>query len=451
MALNDPTRRDVLASLGVGAAAAWWLGCGGTTVRAAGTLASPAPSADEIRAWLAAAVVALERTGAVASGQAWLCERLEATIDPVGRGVRRWLEAGVELRAVHGDRVRIACSDELTSGGVTRLATTLGGGALGAVRLPPLVASPVPALPTDGEALRHVDRLAARADAVASSRIVHRGVRLSVHDEQRWCVAADRDVALRRRASVLDVVLVGWTGTQPQVAQVRRGAPAVIDDSVIDAAALAAAAGRAVELFTPSGFVDGDADVLLTPETVARLAVALADAPGLANLAGAPTAFGAAVGLRDEPLDDVSVGAEFIDAVGQPAVPGVVLGRDATSAPARLGGNLAWAAGTLAADDLARALGDGYLVEGTTDVELLGDMVALRVARARRYRAGAPTGHVFADVALSVPLPAMLAAMRGASTDRASIVLPAPTRTRGWRSVMAPAVITRARLWQVRR
>lgn len=450
--MAELTRRDLLAGLGVGVAAVWWAGCGGAAVRAAVPAARPAPSADEIRGWLATAVAALARTGATASGQAWVRERLDAVIDPTGRGVQRWQEVGVELWAVQGARVRRARGDVLSAAGVADLVATLTGapaGALAAMPAPPGPPMPAaPALPTDGEALRQVDRLAARTDAVASSRIVHRGVRLRIDDEQRWCVAAARDIALRRRGSVLDAVLVGWTGTQPQVAQVRRGAPGLLDADAIDAAALAAAAGRAVELFTPSGSVDGDAAVLLTPEVVARLAVVLADVPALASLVGAPANLGAAVALQDDPLATDGLGAEFIDASGAPATAAMVLARDAAPAPARFGGHLAWAAGALTADAMARALGDGVMIDGAPVVELMGDQIVVRVARARRYRGGAPTGQVYADVALSAALPALLAGMAVASIERATIVLP---RADGWRSVLAPAVLTRGRLWRVRR
>lgn len=448
------TRRDLLASVGVGAASALLWACGGAARGAAGPEAPREPSSDEIRGWLAAAVARLAASGAVALGRAQLADVVVASADPVQRSLTRRRAGAVELVARRGDSTRVARSETLSADAVDALARSLGADdTLGSADsgLPALERADLgddlgAGLPDDDVWLRQVDALAARADAVASSRVVHRTAVAGAVDLRRWVVDARRDVALARRQALAQVTLIGWTGTQPQHGVARRGARTLLTADVLDAGVLAAAAARAVELMSPAGFVAGDAAIALSPETAAALAGALAAAGDRGALAGPPSAFGPAVGLWAEPDGD-GVGAELIDDDGAALAARALLdrGQPTPEGPCARG-HLTWRAGDLPLAGLLAALGDGYVLDGARAVHVGTSAVTIYAERARRYRGGAPTGHVFADVAASAPLPALLAAMTSSSRELTDVVVAdGPLR-----SVRAPWLISRARLWRVR-
>jgi hypothetical protein len=445
------TRRDLLANVGLGAAGALLWACGGAARGGLVPVAPAPPSSDEIRAWLADAVARLTGAGADALGRARLVETVVASSDPVQRAITRHRMGDVELVVRRGSAVRVARAEALSADAVAALARALGGTG-GAVRPSAALAEDLgddlgPGLPDDAAWLRQVDGLAARADGVASSRIVHRTAITGAVDERRWIVGGGRDVALRRRQAVAEVTLIGWTGTQPQHGVARRGARALLADDVLGERELAIAAARAIELMSPAGFVGGDAAIALSPEVVAALAGALATARDRVALAGAATAWGPAVALWSEPDGD-GVGAELLDEDGAALAPRAVLQTGQPAAPGPCArGHLAWRAGAQPLPELLTALGDGYLLDGARAVHVGTSAVTIYAERARRYRGGAPTGHVFADVAASAPLPALLAAMAAASREVLDVVVPDHGQLR---SVRAPWLTSRARLWQVR-
>jgi predicted Zn-dependent protease len=497
---GDPSRRDVLAALGAGAASAMLgtLGCG-ATARSAAKPRTAAVDGEDVRGWLRAAVAQLRADFPSATAHAVIARRTTAAIDLNGRGVVRRQHAAVVLRVDDGKgHVSERATGAVTAESIARLVASLrtAAKATGAADLAfgaPVRSGTTQTAPerTDAGWLELVGALDARAEAQATSRVIYRGVWIDSDDATVWHVAGGAGVPVDREQRLIrtraGVVLMSWSGTSPMVGQIERGAVGGPDQVVLSEPDLVGAANGALELTTPGAVPAGEVAVLLMPSVVARLAE-VAIAPLLTTTAwrrpdlGARAFAGAKLGspmitIATDP-DPARYGGYHFDDEGSPgvtaqlveggvlrgpvgdhagvaAVTGAVAGgglRPGHSGPIDPAiGHLAWAAGPGKVDPeaLVAELDDAWIIDGGSDAHAdpIAWNVTIDVARARRVKSGARTGHVHAGVELAASVPALLAA----TTRLSSTVETFVTRDGGgadarWRSVEVPAIVTRARI-----
>jgi predicted Zn-dependent protease len=489
----------VLAVLGAGAASSVLanLGCGAAAPSVAAQNRTLIDGED-VRAWLRAAVAQLRADYPSASAHAVIARRTTAAIDLHGRGVVRRQHAAVVLRVDDGKgHVSERATSAVTADAIAKLVASLRApkatGAADVAFGAPVRSGTSQTAPerTDAGWLELVSALDGRAEAKATSRVIYRGVWIDSDDAMVWHVGAgtdagtvvDREQRLIRTRS--GVVMMSWSGTQPMVGQVERGAVGGPDKVDVSDDDIARAALGALELTTPGAVPAGDVAVLLMPSVVARLADA-ALAPVLTTAAwrrpdlGARAFAGAAVGsaaisIATDP-DPGRYGGYHFDDEGTPcgrallieagvlrgpvadrtgAASGVVGGaglRPGHSGPAAPAiGHLAWAPGpgTAAPDVLETELDDAWIIDGGSDahVDPITWTVTIEVARARRVRSGARTGHVHAGVELAAAVPALLAATtRVSSTVETFVARDGGGADARWRSLEVPAIVTRAHI-----
>jgi microcin-processing metallopeptidase PmbA/TldD-like protein len=497
-----PTRREVLAVLGAGAAgaalASLSLGCGPSTGRGPRAPKAAAAGGADVRTLLRAAVEQLRVEFPIVAAHAVIARRTTAAIDLHGRGVVRRQHAAVVLRVDDGrGHATERATGSVTADAIAALVAGLRTTKIGAAPsikfgTPARFDTETSAERTDAGWLDLVEALDGRAAAHATSRVIYRAAWLDTDDATVWHVGAaqtggafDREQRLIR--SRAGVVLMSWSGTAPMVGEIERGAVGGPDQVALSDADVEGAAKGALELTTPGTVPAGDVAVVLMPSVVARLAeVAIAPVlttaawgrPDLRARSLAGTRIGAdAITIAADPdptryggfhFDDegaTGAAARVIDAgvlrgpvgdrAGAAAVTGAFAGhglRPGHAGPVEPAiGHLAWApgAGTADPDALVGDLDAAWIIDGggAAHVDPIGWTATIAVSRARKVAAGAVTGHVFADCELTCDVPALLAA-----TTRVSSTVETFVRRDGggadarWRSVEVPAIATRARI-----
>ena len=487
----------MLAGLGVGAAATLvaTLGCGGAarSVRGGGRRAKDAV---DVRALLHRAVEQLRGQFAAVSAHAVVARRVTAALDLRGRGVVRGRHAAVVFRLEDGTgRVLERAIAELSEDAVDALVKAVIDGKPAARSIDfgtPRKDGPVGDAPRelkDDAWLAVPATLVERGEKVSNSRVVYRGAWVDTDDATIWHVASDATRAIDREQRLVrsraGLLMVSWSGTSPTIGQVERGAVGGPERVVVSDEDLKSVARGALELTTPGPVPAGSAVVVLRPDVVARIAdVAIggvlttaawrrSDLAARGALGTRVAAAGVTVTSDPDParyggyhFDDEGVAAAAAplieagvlrapvgDRRGVAATAGATAG--AGLRPGHAGpvhpriGHLAWAPGTVAADDLFDDLAEAWVIEAAGDahVDPATWTVTIEAGRARRIKNGARTGHVYADVELTAEVPALLAGVTrvGATADTV-IVRDGDAADARWRSIAAPAVVTRATL-----
>jgi len=455
-------RRELLRSASAGAALLW-LGCGGAAEQGPPP-AAPRVEPGEVRGWLRKAVARLAGGFAQVSALAAIRSHVIAAVDVGARGSRREVVASVVLtgRDAGGaafERITYDVSEIGIEAAVARLLEGRGGGArrevdVGAPRdvRPRLAADPaeVPAR----RWLEWVRALEARAEAAGSSRLVYRGAFVEVDDAEVLFVAPGRDLSQRLVRSRAGLALAAWRGPRPVTGVAEVAVADGLDALALTDAAIEAAAARALELVTPGPAPRGAMPVVLDPSVVAAIVDAgvvgllTSRADGAAALRGRGLG-SEAVTIVDDPaaggyggyaFDDEGRPAAAVTLISRGAVAGILcddagaltLGAAATSHARRPGfvgavaprpSQVAVAAGAVPAVDLLAGIDDGLLLEGAEAVRFdrRRGQIVVHVARARRVRRGARTGHVHADLELRAEVAALLASVDGVSSDVATV------------------------------
>jgi hypothetical protein len=461
-------RREVLASLGVGAAHVL-LGC---SAPARGP-ARPQVDTGEVRSSLREAVARLHAAGFThARALAVTRHRTSAALDVLGAGVAHARTDGVVLSTGTAEQV----TTDLSRAGIEAAVRALAGSprapsSVDFGRAPAALVAPREL--ADYELLDRVSRLATR-DPDLSSRIVYSAAMLDVDDSHVWAVAAGRDLEQRITRVRKSITRVAWNGTRPIVSEVARAWTGTADDEDLSDADLAAAREHALALMTPTAFPDGDHAVALDPSIVAQLMDAAVRMLLTASAAHRPeVARRVAVGRRiasplvmltDDPLAERAYGGFVFDDRGERAeavklldgglVAGVLPPR---RRPGHVGpleaapSHLTVASGTVAAGAL---LDEGFELEAGVSaiIDPSSDRVVISASRARERIGGKRTGRLYADIELVGELTPLLSAVTAASRE---------TDTFGTRddvdhlprfqSVTAPALRTRGALRARRR
>ena len=485
-------RRELLSGLGVGAATTLLtaLGCGSTASKVRPGRDVGRTSAD-VRAWLRGAVEQLRTEYPIASAHAIDATRVTAALDLAGHGVVRAHRAAVVVR-VEDERGQIIerAISELTRDAIGRIVVALRRGRTRGRGLQ--VGTPRRDGPDRGADrsdvgwIDLVDALARRAEALTSSRVLYRGAWYDTDDATVWHVSDGVDREQRLVRSRAGVVIIAWGGTRPLVGETTRGVAGGPEDVGIADADLDRTAAAALELTTPGVVPSGAAIVILQPSAVARLVDAaiapLATTPAWAR-ADSPmrTRAGqrigqAAITLRADP-DPRRYGGYYFDDEGVAATPtplidgGIVRGpvgdrrgaaalsgatagaalRPGHTGPARASiGHVAWTGGGgVSSRQLHESVDDGWIVDDAVAAYLdpATWTVTIAARRARRIHRGARTGHVYADVEVTAPVPALLADVTRVSTDTELFAFrDGDGADAAWRSVEVPAIVTRATL-----
>jgi len=426
-------RREVLASLGVGAAHVL-LGCSSP----ARGPARPQMDAGEVRGWLRDAVARLHAAGFThARALAVTRHRTSAALDVLGAGVTHARTDGVVLSTGTAEQV----TTDLSRAGIEAAVRVLAG----SVRAPASVdfgraPAPVPAVKelADYELLDRVTHLATR-DPDLSSRIVYSAALLDVDDTHLWAVAAGSDLEQRITRVKKSITRVAWNGTRPIISEVARAWAGAVDAQELSDADLATAREHALALMTPTAFPDGDHAVALDPSIVAqlmdtavrtlltasaarrpevarRMAIGRRIAAPLVTLVDDPLAAGAYGGFA---FDDRGDRAEVVKLVDRGQVVGILPPR---RRPGHIGpleaapSHLSLTAGSVAADALLDA---GFELESgiSAFVDPSSDRVVISAARARERLGGKRTGRLYADIELVGELTPLLSAVTAASKE----------------------------------
>lgn len=426
-------RREVLASLGVGAAHVL-LGCSAPPRGPA----RPQVDAGEVRTWLRDAVARLHAAGFThARALAVTRHRTSAAIDVLGAGVSHARTDGVVLSTGTAEQV----TTDLSRAGIEAAVRVLAG----SLRAPASVdfgraPAPLPAPKelADYELLDRVNHLATR-DPDLSSRIVYSAAMLDLDDSHVWAVAAGVDLEQRITRVRKSITRVAWNGTRPVISEVARAWAGTADAQDLSDADLATAREHALALMTPTAFPDGDHPIALDPSIVAalvdtavrtlltapaahrpevarRMAVGRRIAAPLLTLIDDPLAPGVYGGFAFDDRGDRAEAIKLLDA-GQ-----VVAVLPARRRPGNIGpldaapSHLTLAPGTVAADAL---LVDGFELESALSafVDPSSDRVVISAARARERIAGKRTGRLYADIELVGELTPLLTAVTAASKE----------------------------------
>jgi hypothetical protein len=425
-------RREVLATLGVGAAHVL-LGCGG----APRPVARPAVDPGEVRTWLHDAVARLHAAGFThAHAIAVTRRRTSAALDALGAGVARARTDGVVLATGTAEQV----TSELSRAGVLAAVRALTGTLHAPSRIdfgPPPGRLDEPRQLADYELLDRVSALAAR-DQQLSSRIVYAAALIDVDDAHVWAVGPGHDLEQRIVRIRRSITRVAWNGTRPVISEASRAwAGSAVDEHDLTDAEIAAARENTLALMTPTAFPDGEHAITLDPSVVAvlvdtavrtLLTTAAARRPEVARrLAIGRTVASPLLTLVDDPAAKASYGGYAFDDVGAPATATTLLDRGqivGVLAPRRRPGHvgpleaapshLRLAAGTGSASPE-----DGFQLEGGVSavVDPASDHVVVTAARARELKAGTRTGRIYADIELVGDLAPLLASVTAVARE----------------------------------
>ncbi|MBV8761869.1 MAG: hypothetical protein JO257_31540 [Deltaproteobacteria bacterium] len=461
-------RREVLATLGVGAAHAL-LACSSPPRGPQ----RPAVYAADVRSWLHDAIARLHAAGFTHS-RALAVTRVRTTtaLDVMGAGISSARTDGVVLSTGTADYVTTDLSRAGIQAGVRALVDRTHAPA-------PLDFGPPPAVAREPHQLAEyelLDRVTALAnrDQDLSSRIVYSAALLELDDAHVWAVAAGRDLEQRIQRVRKSITRVAWNGTRPVVSEVTRAWAGEADEHDLSDADLVAAREHALALMTPTSFPDGDHQVTLDPqltamlidtavrtlmtstaarrpEVASRLAVGRRVAAPLLSLADDPLAPGVYGGFAFDDRGDAAVRTPLIDA-GQ--VVGVLAPRTRAghlgtleAAPS----HLILAPGTT---PVATLLKDGFELEGalSATVDPSSDRVVIAAARARERKLGTRTGRIYADIELVGELSPLLAAVSAVSAETDTFGMRDEIdELPRFRSVTAPSIRTRGTLRARRR
>lgn len=432
-------RREVLATLGVGAAHAL-LAC----TRPQAPVARPSVDPGEVRTWLRDAVAKLHAAGFThARALAVTRRRVSAAIDVLGAGVARSRSDGVVLST--GSAEQVTC--DLSRAGVLAAARALAGKLGGAARLdfgPPPARIAEPRARHDDELLARVSALAGR-DGDLSSRIIYSAASIELDDAHVWAIGPGHDLEQRTTRVRKVITRVAWNGTRPIVSEAARAWAGDLDEQDLADADLVAARENALILTTPTAFPDGEHAVALEPSVVAVLADAAVRTLMTTAAARRPeVARGLAVGrqvaapiltLVDDPAAAGAYGGYAFDDRGVVASPTMLLDRGqvvGVLAPRRRPGHIGrlepapshvrLAPGTTPREGL---LADGFELEGgtTATVDPASDRVVVAAARAHELKGGTRTGRVYADIELASALAPLLASVSAATPTTTSFGL----------------------------
>ena len=428
-------RREVLASLGVGAAHVL-LGC---SAPSRGSV-HPQVDAGEVRTWLRDAVSRLHGAGFThARALAVTRHRTSAALDVLGAGITHARTDGVVLSTGTAEQV----TTDLSRAGIEAAVRALAG----SVRAPASVdfghaPTPLPVTKelADYELLDRVTHLATR-DTDLSSRIVYSAAMLDLDQTHLWAVAAGSDLEQRITRVKKSITRVAWNGTRPIVSEVARAWAGAVDDKDHDLTDtdLVTAREHALALMTPTAFPDGDHAVALDPSIVAqlmetavrtlltapaarrpevarRMAIGRRIAAPLVSLVDDPLAPGAYGGFA---FDDRGERAEAIKLLDAGQVVGVLPPR---RRPGHIGplaaapSHLSVTAGSVAAGAL---LDKGFELESglSAFIDPSSDRVVISAARARERLGGKRTGRLYADIELVGELTPLLSAVTAASKE----------------------------------
>ena len=461
-------RRELLAGLGVGSASLLVaFGCGAPVQQVKRQVAVRS----DVRAWLRDAVSRLATVYPQVHALAVSRRRTTAAIDILGTGVARVRRDGVvftvrDKNGIHRELV----TAELSEAGVQAAVRALAPGKPrpGNVRfpLPPAPAPEPKALAELG--LKNRVGAIQRLDRSDSSRIVYAAAAIDIDDVTVWSIAPGIDLEQQRRRVKKHVVRAAWNGTRPSVSTVERGWTGEVDDQQLSEEEVTGASLNAMLVMTPGAFADGDAQVVLEPGVTAMivdaavsglLTSAAARRPEVARrLALGATVAGPNLTLVDDPRAAAAYGGFTFDDEGATAElvtlldGGRVAGRLDKGRMRRAGhvgllapvpSHLRLSPGTGTRSDL---YGDGWLLEGKVSAAFdpASDRIVVACARARELKAGALTGHVFADVELVGDLATMLAKVDGIAAESATAVLLDDIGGEPlWRSIEAPWLRTR--------
>ncbi len=470
MTLN---RRELLESLGMASAASllWSMGCRSAPTAHTGGAATIDTAV--VRGWLHEAVSKVAGTFPQVRAHAVQRRRSTAAIDAIGAAVSRGRTDGV-LIAVRdrAGKVREEVTSDLSTAGLAELVRAVVGPN---ARVGKLDFGPEP------RAARHLavdprsldDRqLRARAEellgGMSSSRIVYASGVLDIDDATVWSVAPGRDLEQRIVRVRRTATRVAWNGTRPVPSDGSIGWAGGVDDQALATSMLDAVARGALELMTPSAFVDGEYAVVLEPSVAASAIEAITRTlftttamrrPEVARrLAPGSQAAANAITLVDDPAVAGAYGGFAFDDEGELAAPitlidhGLVAGklgdRGRGLRPGHLGpvevapSHLRIAAGTLAPTAL---IADGFVLESArgATIDPSSGQIVIAAARAREWKAGQPTGRVFADVELIGDL-GMLVAITAVATDLATITFRDDVDgSPRWRSIQTPSIAAR--------
>ena len=461
-------RREVLASLGVGAAHVL-LGCGST----ARGPRQPAVYAADVRSWLHDAIARLQASGFThARALAVTRTRTAVALDVLGAGVSSARTDGVVLSTGSAEYVTTDLSRAGIQAGVRALVDRYRAPAA-------MDFGPLPGVPAEPRSLAEyelIDRVTALAnrDQDLSSRIVYSAALLELDDAHTWAVAAGRDLEQRVQRVRKSITRVAWNGTRPVVSEVSRAWAGEVDAHDLSDEDLAAAREHALALMTPTAFPDGEHAVALDPSLVALLVDTAVRTLLTSTAARRPeVATRLAIGRRvaspllslvDDPLVPGAYGGFAFDDRTEPAtrtprldggeIVGVLPPR---RRPGHLGplepapSHLVLAPGRTGA---AAMLDTGFELEGalSATVDPSSDRVVIAAARARERKANTRTGRIYADIELVGELGPLLAAVShvSAETDTFGMRDEVDERPR-FRSVSAPSLRTRGMLRARRR
>ena len=473
------TRREVLASLGVGSAHALLLACGG----AARPPSRPVAIDPELTTWLRDAVSTLRGAGFVtAHALAVSRRRTTAALDVLGAGVARGRADGVVLTVRDKDgSSREQVTNDLSRAGVLAAVRALtGSSSTKAMSVdfgpPPRAApspSPDPMRMGDSDMLGRVAALAAR-DKHQSSRIVYSASLLDIDDAHVWSIAPGRMLEQRLVRVRRSVTRVAWHGSRPMISEASRGWLGGIDAQDLTDEEIVGARENVLVLLTPRAFADGDHTFVLEPAVAANVfdvalrALVTRDAqrvPEVASrLAIGRSATAQLLTIVDDPTVSDAYGGFRFDDRGELAAPqtlvdkGQLVGRiDRERRPGHVGASETSPShvrvhpGTVDNDSL---LADGFALEEpiATIVDPSSDRIVIQVARAREWLAGRRTGRMFADIEVVADLSGLFGAITEISKQTKSIGIRDESEGQPrWRSVDTPWLRCRAFLRQRRR
>lgn len=421
----------------------------------------------ELRAELRALIADLSQRLPNATALATI-QRAGATwVDTGERILGRHVLTSLVLSASNGSRAFEQTSSDLSTVGILRAGKALRDQAAAgyqAARPPLALASPrdhaIP-LAQDprqvpmSEWLERTGALHEQARRVGGSRVVYRAAYTLVDDSDVLFIGRGQDLSqrlVRTRAGVVLVVENSSLAGTAAVAELAENAGTMgLEAMEVPAAALEAAAERALSIVSPVPPPSGEMDMLLDPSMSARItreciAPALDGQRWASGESPAPPHQGTMLGssvvtLVDDPAAPGGYGSYFFDDEGVPAQArtlidaGRLIGpltdrRSAAVLGAPLTGNgrrprpaagivpqasnLALAGSSEHRDALVAQIERGLLLEGAlaASMDAQGWRMSARAARARQIIKGKITGVLYGAVDVRASVPALLGAVR---------------------------------------
>lgn len=457
--------RALAASAAAPVAAPLLSACGASAPRAASVDGPATRPLAEVRAQLRETVTALATRFEHAAALVMVQRRGGAAVDGAERTVDRRTRRGLVLTVTGGGRTFERAIANLEPTAIDAAAQALrreAAAIAGEHDAPELVAAPdlATGLETDPGRAPAADWLAGaaalyrRALRVGGSRIVYRGAYLTVDDVESLYVGGGRDLRQRIVRTRAGVLFVTQSGAVPTAEEAGLAGTIGLEALALPDQALERAAERVLELMTPRALDTGTTDLVLDPTVAGILAhrgigqmmrasrwvdataarardrqqvgselVTVIDDPGAAGaygsygfddegLAAGPTVLVAA-GRIGAPITDARTAA----ALGATRTANGRRGAPLDPAAPHLS-NVAFAPGSASAEELIAGIESGYVLEGALTARLDPERwrIWLRVSRAREVAGGKLSGRVYGDVELEAEVPALLAAVRGAST-----------------------------------